>query len=130
MAKPQNIGVTSDERRGSGQTSAVRVIAAGMAPPRPSRVTKRKIVSIWMSAAKAEATVASPKKGRGHRQDRLAAIAVRQRAENKGLAISPNRPAANSGASSAGVAPHCAFRARAMKPMAAVSIDHRYRWRS
>ena len=46
MVKPQNISVTSEARRYSGQTSAVSVMDAGIAPPRPSPVMKRSAVSV------------------------------------------------------------------------------------
>ena len=119
--KPQNISVTSEERRFSGQSSAVSVIAAGIAPPRPRPVTKRSAVSVWMSGAKAEAKVARPKKTVVATSTGLRPTRSASGPKTKAPAIRPNSPAAKSGASWAGVAAHCAFSAGAMKPIAAVS---------
>jgi hypothetical protein len=62
VVKPQNIMVTMVAGLRSGQNSDVRVIAAGMAPPRPRPVTKRSAVRDSIEVAKAEAMVAATKK--------------------------------------------------------------------
>ena len=58
--KPQNIVVTSSERRRAGQYSEVSVIAFGIAPPKPA-VTKRHAISSVRPPALADAALAMPK---------------------------------------------------------------------
>ena len=53
MVKPQNINVTSDDRRRFGQYSDVSVMAVGMAPPSPRPVRKRSAISVVMSGLNA-----------------------------------------------------------------------------
>src|SRR3954464_9606033 len=61
IVKPQNIMVTRNERLRSGLYSEVRVIAIGIAPPRPRPVMKRQIASDSTVVAQAEAMLARPK---------------------------------------------------------------------
>jgi hypothetical protein len=121
MVKPQNISVTSDERRFSGQISAVRVMAAGMAPPRPMPVRNRSAISHSTEGENAEAKVITPKKIVVAISTGLRPMRSASGPKTKAPAIRPKRPAAKSGASSAGVTPHSARRLGAMKPIAAVS---------
>src|SRR3954454_9970046 len=61
IVKPQNIMVTRNERLRSRLYSEVRVIAIGMAPPRPRPVTKRQNASDSTPVAQAERMLATPK---------------------------------------------------------------------
>ena len=61
MVKPQNIKVTRLERRRVGLYSEVKVIAFGIAPPKPRPVTKRQKISEFKSVANAEMRLARPK---------------------------------------------------------------------
>ena len=58
--KPQNIMVTSDERRAAGQNSDASVIVIGMAPPSPRPVRNRQTIKDPRPPLKAEARLATP----------------------------------------------------------------------
>ncbi len=59
--KPQNIVVTRNERRLSGQYSEVSVIALGIAPPSPRPVMKRSAISSHNESDQADTRLATPK---------------------------------------------------------------------
>jgi hypothetical protein len=118
---PQNISVTRKERRPSGQYSEVRVTALGIAPPRPTPVMNRRTISTVMLGLKAESRLAAPK----NTTEKMR-IAFRPNRSARGPMISapnmsPISPDPKSGANCAGVAPHSALIAGAMKPIDARS---------
>src|ERR1700686_4285068 len=59
--KPQNMVVTRNERRFSGQYSEVRVTELGIAPPRPRPVRKRRTTSSHSELECADIRQGSPK---------------------------------------------------------------------
>ena len=119
--KPQNIVVTSSERRRDGQYSDVSVIAFGIAPPSPRPVTKRHAISSCRPPAPADAALAMPKHATHASSSRLRPKRSPNGPNTSAPAISPASPAPNTGASCAGVSPHCARITGAMNPIDAVS---------
>ncbi len=119
--KPQNIVVTSSERRRAGQYSDVSVIAFGIAPPSPSPVTKRHTISSVRLPALADAALAMPKHATHASSRRLRPNRSPNGPNTSAPAISPANPAPNTGASRAGDKPHSARMTGAMNPIDAVS---------
>ena len=60
IVKPQNMSVTSDERRAFGQYSEAMVMVVGIAPPRPMPVTNLSQVNDCRSVLSADARLALP----------------------------------------------------------------------
>ncbi|MCY1428496.1 hypothetical protein D9M71_443830 [compost metagenome] len=119
--KPQNMPVTIKERRRCGQYSDVRVMALGIAPPRPRPVSRRNSARLCRSWANAAARLKTPKQATDSNSTRL-----RPKRSAKGPAmnapsISPTSAAPSTGPSSAAPICQCSRSAGAMKPMAAVS---------
>ena len=119
--KPQNIRVTSDDRRAVGQNSDASVIVIGIAPPRPRPVRKRNAISDVRPPLYDDARLAAP-----NRIIDATSIVLRPRRSASGPtakapSISPNNPAANNGPSCATPSRHSARIAGAMNPMIAVS---------
>src|ERR1700674_1373948 len=103
---PQNIVVTRNERRSSGQYSEVRVTELGIAPPRPRPVRKRNRTSSHSELEYADARQASPK-NRTHTSRMFLRPNLSASGPNRNApAISPARPAPKSGASWAAVGGH------------------------
>ncbi|MCY1412250.1 hypothetical protein D9M71_276500 [compost metagenome] len=119
--KPQNMLVTISERRRSGQYSEVRVMALGMAPPRPRPVRKRIRASVSTFGAKAAARLQPPK----HSTESSSTVLRPKRSASgpamKAPSIRPISAAPSTGLSWAEVSPHSSRSAGAMKPIAAVS---------
>ncbi|MDR8957441.1 hypothetical protein FEP76_05970 [Burkholderia multivorans] len=119
--KPQNIVVTSSERRRAGQYSDVSVIAFGIAPPSPSPVTKRHAISSVTPPALADAALATPKHATQASSSRLRPNRSPNGPNASAPAISPASPAPNTGASCAGDSCHSARITGATNPIDAVS---------
>ena len=87
--------MTNEDRLCSGQNSEVSVIAAGIAPPSPSPVTKRRMVSVSMDVAKVEAIVAAPKnRAKSHHSGSYPA-AANMLTHSAGVMRSTRRPMAD-----------------------------------
>ena len=119
--KPQNIRVTSAPRRRAGKYSEVMVMVLGMAPPRPRPVRKRRITSVCKSGEKAEIRLSAPNNATQSSITRLRPKRSDSGPQSKAPAVSPNRPAPNSGARSPAVNCQWVRISGAIKPMAAVS---------
>ncbi len=119
--KPQNISVTSDDRRLCGEYSEVNVIAVGMAPPNPTPVRNRSQVSDERFQLNDDATAALPKA----RIETTSMVLRPYRSVTGPMAnaptIKPKSPAAKSGPSCCTPRFHSARMAGAMNPMMAVS---------
>ena len=119
--KPQNISVTSDDRRAVGQNSDASVIVIGIAPPRPSPVRKRNAISDVRPPLYDDARLAAPNTIIDATSIVLRPWRSASGPTAKAPSISPKSPAANSGPSCATPSRHSARIAGAMNPMIAVS---------
>ena len=117
--KPQNIVVTSSERRRAGQYSEVSVIAFGIAPP-VAPVTKRHAISSVRPPALADAALAMPKHATQASSSRLRPNRSPNGPNTSAPAISPAGPRRTPVRAARATAP---FRADdgAMNPIDAVS---------
>lgn len=121
MVNPQNIVVTRNERRCSGQNSDVSVTEFGIAPPSPKPVAKRSRTSSVSDDDDAETRLAIPKKATHPISTLLRPKRSASGPNTKAPAMRPASPAPNSGASCVGDRLHSARIAGARKPIAAVS---------
>ena len=77
--KPQNMSVTSDERRAFGQYSDAMVIVVGIAPPSPTPVRNRSQVNDCRPLAERRRQAGAAKQHHRYDQHRFAAVAVGER---------------------------------------------------
>ena len=119
--KPQNISVTKLERRALGQYSEVKVIALGMAPPKPMPVMKRNTTKVVISGENADSKLAKPNTNTEPIKMGLRPILSAKGPKISAPAIKPNKPAPNKGAKCVASNCHASFNAGAIKPTAAVS---------
>ncbi|MDT4826041.1 hypothetical protein FQZ97_593390 [compost metagenome] len=119
--KPQNMLVTISERRRCGQYSDVRVMALGMAPPRPRPVSRRSRASISTLGAKAASRLKPPKQATDSIRMRLRPKRSASGPAMKAPSISPTSAAPSTGLRALASSCHSSRKAGAIKPMAAVS---------
>ena len=119
--KPQNINVTSEDRRVVGQNSEASVIVIGIAPPRPRPVTKRRPISHLSPPLYDDAMLAAPNTIIDTTSSVLRPWRSASGPTANAPSIRPKSPAANSGPSWLTWSLHSARIAGAMNPTIAVS---------